>query len=1005
MTGRNLGLERALLALFVASGFAGLIYQAIWSHYLGLTLGHAAYAQTLVLAIFMGGMAIGAWLVSRRGVRWRRLIFAYAVVEIVIGLAGLAFHPAFVAYTGFSQETVYPALDSEGAVRAWQWGTAALLIAPQSILLGMTFPLMSGGYLRIAPLADGEILGGLYFTNSLGAAAGALFATFVLLPWVGMPGAVATAGAINLVVGLLAWVVAAKADKGAPRVAREAVAQDSASAAADAGGTGGGTFLKVMLAAALITGASSFVYEIGWVRMLNQALGTTVHSFELMLAAFILGLAFGGLWIRRKSAGIGDPVAYAAYAQVWMGIAALASIPVFGQSFRWVGALVSGLPKTDEGYLLYSLGSGGIALLVMFPAAFFAGMTLPLFTMALLRRGAGESSIGRVYAANTLGAILGVFLAVHVLVPAFGLRMAVTLAAIADIALGLVLLRLYCTTPRPRGLAIAATLSVVAIAGSLVLGRPDPMALASGVFRYGSPVLAEGSEIHFLRDGKTSTVAFYSQGTTGIIATNGKPDASIEMLRGAPPAADEITMAMAAALPLALHPEPERVAIIGWGSGLTTHVLLGSPAPKVVDSIEIEKAMYEGALQFGSRVVRAYQDPRSVVHFDDARTYFSAGRRQYDVIISEPSNPWVSGVASLFTSEFYGFIRSHLSDGGIAIQWLQTYEINDPLLYTMVAALVEQFPYVNAYTTNGGDLLFAVSASPIPPLDIGRLAHEPLASELARVGLGSEADFKVRWLGDRDMLRALVSLYGAAPHSDYHPTVALNAPRSRFVGDSVMSLVTLARVGMPVLETTAGRRPASLGETVAFMDSGIGARDHWQARWVRSVLADGSTSPPEGMEAGLAEHVERLRLLSASPVAAESLDAWLESAAVVADYSIGFLPAADHAGLWQAPAWIDPAGQPEEVRAVLEAYAAAAARDPLAMVVSSRHALGLLDATRPPAVREQLLVLGILGEIGQGDLDGAEAVERSLGRGVPAGPTYGFVRAYLLAWIDTQRGG
>ena len=119
MTGRQLGLERALLALFVASGFAGLIYQAIWSHYLGLSLGHAAYAQTLVLAIFMGGMALGAWLVSRRGARWRRLILAYAAVEILIGLAGLAFHPLFLAYTGFSQDTVYPALESVTAVRAW----------------------------------------------------------------------------------------------------------------------------------------------------------------------------------------------------------------------------------------------------------------------------------------------------------------------------------------------------------------------------------------------------------------------------------------------------------------------------------------------------------------------------------------------------------------------------------------------------------------------------------------------------------------------------------------------------------------------------------------------------------------------------------------------------------------------------------------------------------------------------------------------------------------------
>jgi len=172
-------LGRLLLGLFVLSGFAGLVYQSIWSHYLGLSLGHAAYAQTLVLAIFMGGMALGAWAVSRFGLGWRRLILAYAVVEAVIGVLGLVFHPLFVAYMDVSQQAVYPALEAAWAVRAWQWGTAALLILPQSVLLGMTFPLMSGGYLRLAPREDGEILGGLYFSNSLGAALGALAAVFI----------------------------------------------------------------------------------------------------------------------------------------------------------------------------------------------------------------------------------------------------------------------------------------------------------------------------------------------------------------------------------------------------------------------------------------------------------------------------------------------------------------------------------------------------------------------------------------------------------------------------------------------------------------------------------------------------------------------------------------------------------------------------------------------------------------------------------------------------------
>lgn len=1003
MAGRSLGLERALLALFVASGFAGLIYQAIWSHYLGLTLGHAAYAQTLVLAIFMGGMAVGAWLVSRRGVKWRRLILAYAVVEIVIGLAGLAFHPLFLAYTGLSQDVVYPAMESVAAVRAWQWGTAALLIAPQSVLLGMTFPLMSGGYLRVAPGADGEILGGLYFTNSLGAAFGALFATFVLLPWVGMPGAIVVAGLVNLAVGLLAWVVSRRAD-----ATPEAEPVRAPAPAPGDGGVRNGAprdFYTMMLLAALVTGASSFVYEIGWVRMLNQSLGTTVHSFELMLSAFILGLAFGGLWIRRRSQRIGDPVAYAGYAQVWMGIAALVSIPIFGQSFQWVGALIGALPKTETGYLLYSAGSGAIALLVMFPAAFFAGMTLPLFTMALLRRGAGEASIGRIYAANTLGAILGVVLAVHVLIPVLGLRLAVTLAAVVDIALGLVLLRLFVAQDRSRGLALAGVVSALVLGVSLLAGELDPRALTSGVFRHGVARLDSEFEVHFLRDGKTSTVSFVSEGSKGFIATNGKPDASIEMRRDLPPAPDEITMTMAGALPLAMHPEPREIAIIGWGSGLTTHVVLGSPRPERVDSIEIERAMVDGAANFGSKVERAYRDPRSVLHIDDARTYFSTGRRKYDVIISEPSNPWVSGVASLFTKEFYGFLRSHLKEGGLAIQWLHTYELSDPLFFTMVSALVEQFPHVDAYTTNGSDMLFVLSETPLPGVDYSRLEADGLGAELARVGLAGNADFTVRKVAGKQTLRALASLHGATPYSDFHPVVALEAPASRFMGSSVQSFLALGSAGMPVLEYTGGRELVAIEDAVTPTLVGIGARDHWVARSVRQMMLEESVEYADFLDEGLVEQIARLKRLSAAPVVPGDFDEWLLAASVTADFSLGYLEAGDLQGLWISPAWIDASQQPENVRAVLDAYAAAAARDSAGMRRAGLEALKVLDPGDQAIAREQMLVISILGAIGEGDLEAARAIERGAGANVRVGPSYGFVRAYLLAWIDTQRGG
>lgn len=993
---RHPALEHLLLALFVASGFAGLIYQAIWSHYLGLSLGHAAYAQTLVLAIFMGGMALGAWLISRFGVHWRLLIFAYAVVELLIGIGGLAFHPIFEAYTALSQNTIYPSLTADFAVRAWQWGSAALLIAPQSILLGMTFPLMSGGYLRVAPHADGEILGGLYFTNSIGAAFGALFATFVLLPAVGMPGAVFTAGVVNIIVGVTAWMVSRRADVTASNpvaMSRNVATKSNAD----------GNFFSLMLVAALITGGSSFVYEIGWIRMLNQALGTTVHSFELMLSAFILGLAFGGWWIRAKSRHIADAVSYAGYAQIWMGIAALISILVFASSFSWVGGLMAIIPRTDSGYAWFSFASAGISLLVMFPAAFFAGMTLPLLTMAMLRQGGGEASIGRIYAANTLGAILGVVLAVHVLIPLFGLRLAVSMAALTDIALGVVLIRLYAKGFKSKRFVAALAASLTAIVVSVLFGKLDPHLLASGVFRHGKAALESDSPVVYLKDGKTATVAFYLTGSLGTIATNGKPDASIQMLPEALPSDDEVTMVMAAALPLAAHPSPTNAAIIGWGSGLTTHTLLGSDSLSNVDTIEIEKAMYDGARQYGKRVARAYADSRSHVHFDDARTFFSTGQRKFDIIISEPSNPWVSGVAGLFTQQFYRFMRNHLNDRGMVVQWVQSYELSDELLATILSALIAEFPYVEVYLTNGSDLLFLSSESPIPPLDLARIINPELRKELRRVGIGSTADLSVRKLADRNGLQALVMLYGAQPHSDYYPLVSLNAPRSRFRNDSVQSLNNLSAVGMPVMEITAGRKPIAMKENVIFEDISLSAIDHWNARDTRDAVLGEPMDRLTKRIPSIGAQISTLRGLSTTRVPDERIADWLEAAAIAADFTIGYLAAEDLTDLWIDPKWITVSDQPEIIQTVIAAYAAAALRDGDAMRQRGLEGLSKLDMDTPNISREHMLVIAMLGSILSGDNAAAMDLVKQYGTQIPpTNQAYAYARMYLQAWIDSQ---
>lgn len=987
----------ALLLLFVLSGIAGLIYQSIWSHYLGLTLGHAAYAQTLVLGIFMGGMALGAWLASRYTMRFRHLVLAYAVVELAIGVLGLVFHGLFVGYTDFSQSVLLPRLSSTTLAHAWQWASAALLITPQCVLLGATFPLLSAGLLRTRLEADGQILGGLYFTNSIGAAAGALLTTFVLLPAVGMPGSVMTAGLLNILVALLAWAIW--------KTLPEANAPAPVAVADARGATPADDELKrlgrVLLLASAITGASSFVYEIGWVRMLNQALGTTIHSFELMLAAFIFGLACGGLWIRRRGAAIVDAVQYAGYAQILMGIAALLSLVAFAQSFRWVGWLMQALARTDGGYVLFSAGSALVCLLVMFPAAFFAGMTLPLFTLALLRRGDGERAIGRIYAANTLGAIVGVLLMVHVLTPLLGVRLSVTLAALVDAALGLYLIRCVSPGRRTVGLAVGAFATLAALAVGMTGSRLDPQLQTSGVFRTGVAASHANIRVPFLKDGKTSTISIATDGKVSVIATNGKPDASLALDPAKPATPDEITMIMAGALPYLHHPDPKRIAVIGWGSGLTTHTLTGHPAVELIETIEIESAMVDGARLFGARVARAYDDPRSQLRVEDARTYFATGNRRYDAVVSEPSNPWVSGVASLFTEEFYRFIHRHLEDDGVLVQWVQAYELNDKLLGTMMAALLEVYPNTELYVTNATDLVLVAHKGASAPPNWQALQAEPLRSEMARVGLAGPGDFQLRRVAGPAVLAAHLRGLESRPYSDFYPVVSLQAPRSRFKQEGADAILSLVDSGLPVLDILEDRQvPASA--SVSDARHGRFAQRTVLAAALGNALRARDPNLVDGKRhAGVPNDLAALFATSSGSVADAGVAAWSELASGVAERTLGLLPAEEQQGVWVAPAWIDVSlAQHPAVRRLMAVYAAAAARDVAAMADSTSVLLGTPEYLNLDGyAREQVLLIAQLAAIGAGRPADAKVLETRHGKDAPASPRLRYVRGFLQTWV------
>lgn len=886
----------SLLAIFVLSGFAGLIYQSIWSHYLGLFLGHAAYAQALVLAIFMGGMAAGAAWIALAGQRWRNLIRAYAIVELIIGLFGLIFHAFYASISAFSYSTILPAIGSPLLIEIVRWTIAALLILPQTILLGMTFPLMSGGLIRRFSGQDGSLLGGLYFTNSIGAAFGALIAVFVLLPNFGLPGAMVTAGILNFVVGFLAWWLSRDPEPATP-------IQSSNDEKAEQ------RFLKnpllrVVLLSTALSGAASFIYEIVWIRMLSMAVGSTMHAFELMLASFIAGIALGGLWVRKHADRTHSPLSLVGWMQIFMGVAALASLAVYANAFTWVGWLINALSKTDGAYTLFHAGTATIAVMIMLPAAFFAGTTLPLFTVALLRSGLGERAIGRVYAWNTMGSIFGVFVAIHLLIPIIGLKLTLCIAALLDLGIGLVLLRWQVASSQQMlRFSVAAGLAAIALIVAIRIPY-DPMKLASGVFRYGQSQIGENAKILSYRDGKTASVSVF-QAPNGVttISTNGKPDAAINLRAGSHPTDDESTMILLGALPLAMMDRPNNAAVIGFGSGLTTHTLLGDSRIKSVSTIEIEQAMMDGARAFGSRVARAFVDPRSHVILDDAKAHFASQNKKFDLIVSEPSNPWISGVGALFSKEFYHFIPKHLNKNGLFVQWVQLYEIDDELLGSILQALVPEFADYSAWISNRNDLIIIASPDEkLPNLDLDRLKGDPLKSELAQLGISTVDNLNFRKVADASLLKAAATAYsGLKANSDYFPILSLYAPKTRFQSSTASAIFALPYANGNLLAAMGIRQPFPTALEPPVISNFLADQATKRARTLAQELSEPGSS-------GAFHGVIFLKAMSTPDCRAfrQGQDArmrWANQTRLVFEATQPFLPADLMRDAWIEPAW------------------------------------------------------------------------------------------------------
>lgn len=928
-------MTRILLLVFMMSGAAGLFYESVWSRYLSLFVGHSAYAQVITLVLFLGGMSLGALVVSARTTRIRDPLYAYALVELVVGLIGMFFHDGlYLPVTSWAYDTLFPSLAGGTTLTVVKWAIAGALILPQSILLGATFPLMSAGVLRRAPAEPGRVLGSLYFANSFGAAVGGLVAGFVLFKLVGLPGTLQAAAMLNLLVALVCIVLS----RLRPIVTDPATAGEPLPAPIghrSAVPVTGRKLMLLLLAISAGTAVASFIYEIAWIRMLSLVIGSATHSFELMLSAFILGLALGAFWVRRRADRFPQPLRTLALVQLWMGALALLSLVLYSGAFAWAGTLLAAVARTDEGYVLFSIAKYAICLAIMLPATFCAGITLPLITRILLAEGRGEKSIGTVYGVNTLGSIVGIALAGLVLLPLLGLKLLLVLGGMLDMALGvaiLVVLAGASPTPGRYRLALAGLALTVAVTLGVGMGTTlDPGRMASAVFRQGLASLDRERIMLYQADGRTATVHGFQSGQGGpkVISTNGKPDGSLGPLwftactpetAREPITGDDVTQMLLGVIPIAFRPDARTAAVIGHGTGMTSHFILANPALESLTTIEIEPRMVDGSRVFAPANRRVFEDPRSHHVFDDAKSHFAAAGARYDIILSEPSNPWVSGVSGLFTEEFYARVKPYLAPGGIFGQWLHAYELSDGLVLSVLAALDRQFADYRIYAVSTHDLLVvATPGGRVPEPDWSVLRLPALEEDLCHFHPLRPAEMEAALVADKAGLERM--LRGAnAPNSDFYPVLDLGAERARFNQRAASGVMALDGGVFSMGLADGGPMLGPDTAIVTAMAGVTGPLDRVTAAWLRRFAwgpESASPSPVPWDEATRYRHVGFRQGLDLG-VPPSSWGQWTLAFAIIADeLHAGTRRWTDEVFFGRVERYLEAARAPREPRAAV----------------------------------------------------------------------------------------
>lgn len=773
---------RVALLLF-ASGFCGLVYQMAWLRLLRLVFGASTAANAAVLAIFMGGIGLGSLVLGPRADRSRNPLGLYARLEMGIAVAaGLT--PLLAA----AIRHLY--LSWGGSSTLGLTGSTAVRLALAAVVLGVPAFLMGGTLPATvrAVTASRDIgrrgLGLLYAVNTLGAVLGALSTTFVAIEHLGIRRTIWVAALLNLLVAVFARALSRSpsAPEAGGEEPAERVGQEEMPATAE--GLARQAPLALVLIASGLTGCAFFLMELVWYRMLAPILGGTSYTFGLILAVALLGIGTGGLAYSFGSERI-RPTLLGFAGTCALEALALGVPLALGDRLAFLALTLRDLGAAGFGGLV--MGWTVVTSAVVLPAALVAGYQFPLLVGVL---GSGRREVGRelglAYGWNTVGAIVGSIAGGFGLLPILSAPGTWRATTVLLVLLGLASAAVagLRQSPEPARL-IGVTL--LAVVGLLTAFAPGPTAFwrhsGIGAGRFGAvphdpnglsaSVASMNARVVWEEDGRESSVALARAAGYSFLV-NGKSDGSA--------LGDAGTQVMGGLIGTMLHPRPERALVVGLGTGSTAGWLAQVETMEHVDVVELEPSILRVAEACAPVNHDVLMNPKVEVILGDGRELLLTTDRRYDVIFSEPSNPYRAGISSLYSREFYEAARDRLREGGLFLQWLQGYEVDPSVVRTAYATLGSVFPAVESWQTLDGDLLLVASARPVVH-DLARVErrseHEPYRSALADAwGVAGAEGFYAGYLANPGFARALAGSGLAAVNTDDRPVIEYGFARN-----------------------------------------------------------------------------------------------------------------------------------------------------------------------------------------------------------------------------------